>query len=110
MLNRDSSIPLYCQLKQHLLDEIESGGWKPGELIPGDVELQRLYGVSRTTVRQALGELSSEGRVIRSRGRGTFVIEPKLSHGPEAGHTLNDSLREKGLSPGWRVLGFGVRV
>ena len=61
MLNRDSSIPLYCQLKQHLLDAIESGRWKPGDLIPGDLELQRLYGVSRSPVRQALHELSVEG-------------------------------------------------
>ncbi len=54
ILNRNSSIPLYFQLKQHLLDRIESGGWKPGDLIPGDIEMQSLYGVSRTTVRQAL--------------------------------------------------------
>jgi len=108
VLNRDSSIPLYFQLKQHLLDKIESGRWKVGELIPGDIELQRLYGVSRTTVRQALSELSVEGRVDRSRGRGTFVTQPKLSHGAQIGHTLSDSIRARGLHPGWRVLGFGM--
>ena len=108
ILNRNSSIPLYFQLKQHLLDEIESGRWKPGDLIPGDLELQRLYGVSRSPVRQALQELSQEGRVIRSPGRGTFVTEPKLSHGPQAGHTLSDSLRARGQPPGWRVLAYGT--
>ncbi len=108
VLNRDSSIPLYFQLKQHLLDKIESGSWKVGELIPGDIELQHLYGVSRTTVRQALSELSVEGRVTRSRGRGTFVTQPKLSHGTQTGHTLSDSIRARGLHPGWRVLGSGM--
>ena len=108
ILDRNSSIPLYFQLKQHLLNRIESGGWNPGDLIPGDIEMQSLYGVSRTTVRQALNELSLEGHVTRSRGRGTFVTQPKLSHGPQAGHTLSDSLRARGLLPGWRVLGFGM--
>jgi GntR family transcriptional regulator len=107
-LNRSSSIPLYFQLKQLLLDRIESGGLKPGDLIPGDIEMQSLYGVSRTTVRQALNELALEGLVTRSRGRGTFVTQPKLSHRPHAGQTLSDSLRVRGLRPGWQVRGFGM--
>ncbi len=36
------------------------------------------------------------------------MTEPQLSHGPQAGHTLSDSLRARGLEPGWRVLGSGM--
>lgn len=107
MLQRNSPIPLYFQLKQHLLGEIESGRWQPGCLIPGDEQLQKLFTVSRTTVRQALKELQVAGLVTRHRGRGTFVARSKLGHSPETGHTLTDSLRAEGLAAGWTVLEFG---
>jgi GntR family transcriptional regulator len=62
-----------------LEDEMAHGRLKSGDLIPTEVELCAAYGVSRTVVRQALGELASEGRVYRLRGKGTFVSGRKLS-------------------------------
>jgi len=78
-VDRASALPLHVQVKQALRDQIAGGTWKPGDLVPGDVELCSQLAVSRTTVRQALTELAHEGWVVRERGRGTFVAPPKLT-------------------------------
>jgi GntR family transcriptional regulator len=71
-------VPYYEQLKQVLLHQIEQGEYGPGDLLPSEHELCDKYSVSRTVVRQALGELVNEGRLYRMRGKGTFVAKPKL--------------------------------
>ena len=108
MLEARSPIPLYLQLKQRLLAGIEAGRWSPGDRIPGDEALQERYGVSRTTVRQALRELELAGLITRHRGRGTFVATPKLSHGPDSPHRLSHTLRSQGIQPGWELLVAGA--
>jgi GntR family transcriptional regulator len=106
-IERNSPLPLYHQLKQVLFEQIGSGQWKPGELIPGEQELQDTYGLSRTTVRQALRELELEGKVIRYRGRGTFVSTPKIIHSPEPARSLTSTLLRRQITPRWRVLSSG---
>lgn len=78
-LDRDSEVPLYVQLKRALEEGIESGRYRPGQQLPGEPELCRRFNVSRTVVRQALKEMSYEGRISREKGRGTFVAEPKIA-------------------------------
>jgi GntR family transcriptional regulator len=78
-IDRASPVPLHVQLKQALRDQILSGAWTAGDLVPGEPELCREFRVSRTTVRQALAALAFEGLVTRERGRGTFVALPKLT-------------------------------
>jgi GntR family transcriptional regulator len=73
-VNRESPIPFYFQLAELLEDEITSGRWEPGRRLPSEPDLCAHYGVSRTTVRQALSRLEQEGLVRRSKGRGTFVL------------------------------------
>jgi GntR family transcriptional regulator len=104
VIERNSPLPLYHQLKQVLLQRIEEGVWKPGELIPGEQELQDTFNLSRTTVRQALRELELDGKVIRYRGRGTFVNTPKLAHSPEPSEGFGASLVARGMTPGWQLL------
>lgn len=78
-IDRSSPIPYYVQLKEALRGPIDGGLWKPGDQIPGEVELCRLFDVSRTVVLQALNELGYEGLITRVKGKGTFVSEPKIS-------------------------------
>lgn len=68
-----SGVPLYLQVKVILLEKIESGEWKPGTMIPTEMDLMRAYSVSRTTVRQAIQDLVVSGKLVRHAGRGTFV-------------------------------------
>lgn len=78
-IDRSSPIPYYVQLKEALRAPIEQGIWQPGDQIPGESDLCRLFDVSRTVVRQALNELNFEGLITRIKGKGTFVAEPKIS-------------------------------
>ncbi|MGN6388685.1 MAG: GntR family transcriptional regulator [Burkholderiaceae bacterium] len=65
--------PLYQQIKSLITASLQSGEWKPGELIPSEVDLAQRYKVSQGTVRKAIDELSAENLVIRRQGKGTFV-------------------------------------
>lgn len=78
-IERDARLPYYEQLKQLILREIAQNGLEPGHLLPSETEMCARYGVSRTVVRQAVGELVTEGVLHRMRGKGTFVARPKLS-------------------------------
>ncbi len=104
MLMRDSPIPLYHQLKQLIADQIVTGEWQPGYMLPTEEQFQSQYNLSRTTVRLALKELEIEGKIVRQQGRGTFVAESKLSHGPDPRINLTTYLKQLGMKPGWRVL------
>lgn len=64
---------LYQQVYDKIRERIISGAWKPGSLVPGDVQLSQSFGVSVGTVRKALDQLAREHFVVRERGRGTFV-------------------------------------
>jgi len=72
-LDRNSPMPYYLQVKNELINQIQYGRWKEGELIPGEDELIERFGVSRTVIRQALGEMVHDGFILRKRGKGTFV-------------------------------------
>ena len=65
--------PLYQQIKGLITQSLQSGEWKPGELIPSEVELASRYKVSQGTVRKAIDELAAEHLVVRRQGKGTFV-------------------------------------
>jgi GntR family transcriptional regulator len=76
----DSFIPVYYRMEKFLRDQIRSGALKPGAAVPPESQLARQFSVSRMTVRQALSRLVFEGLVVRHRGRGSFVAEPRLEH------------------------------
>jgi GntR family transcriptional regulator, nutrient-sensing system regulator len=69
--------PKYYLVKRHLLELIDS--LPPGSPVPTERVLTSELETSRTTVRQALGELVGEGRLVRRQGSGTYVAEPKIS-------------------------------
>ncbi|MBU2582649.1 MAG: GntR family transcriptional regulator [Alphaproteobacteria bacterium] len=73
-------LPLYAQVKARLVARIQTGDWKPGQLIPNEFALADELGVSQGTVRKALGEMTAEQLLVRRQGRGTFVQQ----HTPES--------------------------
>lgn len=71
---------LHIQTEQYFLEQIRSGKWPPGAQIPTETALASQLGVSRPTIRQALGRLVSQGLLVRVKGKGSFVTEAKLLH------------------------------
>ena len=80
MRPEDSFIPVYYRLEKFLRDQILTGVLKPGDAIPPESQLAQKFSTSRMTVRQALSRLVFEGLIVRHRGRGSFVAEPRLEH------------------------------
>src|SRR5882672_9125598 len=93
--------PLYKQIKQLLVQDLDRGAWKPGEMIPSEFELAARFQVSQGTVRKAIDELAAENLLLRRQGKGTFVAthhEPKaqfrfLRLSPDRGQALAASSR-----------------
>lgn len=71
---------LHIRVEQYCLEQIQCGKWPPGTQIPTENALASQLGVSRPTVRQAMGRLVSQGLLVRVKGRGSFVTQAKLLH------------------------------
>lgn len=69
----EKGLPKYQQLKHYIRESIHTGNLKPGDRIDSENELARKFGISRHTVRQAIGELVNENLLTRTQGSGTFV-------------------------------------
>ena len=65
--------PLYRQIKSLILQALESGEWRPGQVIPSEQELASRFSVSQGTVRKAIDEMAAENLLVRKQGKGTFV-------------------------------------
>ncbi len=77
-LDKSSFTPMYFQIQTQLLAMIQSGRLYPGDPLPSEEELSRIYGVSRMTARQALQGLKSQGFATRHKGHGSFVSQPRV--------------------------------
>ncbi len=96
---RSSHVPLYLQLKDRVRDDIDAGRFAVNEKIPTEKELEQLYGVSRTTVRQAIESLVLEGLLYKRQGIGTFVAEPKLEYALGKLTSFTDDIKRRGSEP-----------
>lgn len=76
-INKYSNVPLYCQLKNIILEKIEKGEFKADSKIPSEQEFCEMYNISRPTVRQAINELTASGHLYKLKGKGTFVSTRK---------------------------------
>jgi GntR family transcriptional regulator len=65
--------PLYQQIKALLTRSLQAGVWRPGDVIPSEIELAARFKVSQGTVRKAIDELATENLLVRRQGKGTFV-------------------------------------
>ena len=82
MLNQNSTIPLYEQVKEAIKLKIEQKEWKENTRVPSETELMKIYEVSRVTVRNALALLVDEGYLEKKQGIGTFQTQNQKNHFP----------------------------
>lgn len=99
--DRSAAEPKYYAVKRHLLDFI--GAAEPGAAVPTERELALALQTSRTTVRQALGELVVEGRLVRRQGSGTYVADPKITW-PLYLASFTEQVMASGFTPSSEVL------
>lgn len=96
---------LYSQIAEEITTMIREGRYKPGDLLPTEMELSKTYNVSRPTVRAAMQQLSVDGYIRRVKGSGTFVAKPKLEQGSMSFiESYNQEMKSKGLTPKTEVL------
>ena len=105
-LDTTSIVPLYKQLKDLILKEIEEGRLKPNQKIPTELELSERYQISRMTVRKSLAQLVDEGILAKKQGKGTFVQEPKMTEALSSPNSFTNLCKRNGKVPGGRTLKF----
>ncbi len=76
-INKYSNVPLYCQLKNLILEKIEKGEFEADSKIPSEQDFCEQYDISRPTVRQAINDLTASGQLYKMKGKGTFVSAQK---------------------------------
>ena len=103
-VHRHSPTPLHHQIKVAVLQGIEQGWLSPGAQLPRERHLAEALGVSLAPVRQAMLDLTKEGYVDRTRGKGTFVRERKMVEKIQILGSFHGSMREQGHAPRIRVL------
>lgn len=103
-LDSESSVPLYKQLKEIIKENIDNGVYLRGQKIPPEVELQKMYNISRITIRNALQELTDEKILERRRGKGTFVADIKLERSISKMMSFTETCEAQGLVPGGKIL------
>lgn len=103
-----SPLPLYHQLKADIQAKVASGELQPDQQLPGERHLELQYGVSRTTVRQAITELVHEGVLERRHGVGTFVAHRRVKQSLSSLMGFAETLYEQGLPVRIEVLEKGA--
>ncbi len=97
-------VPMHHQVYLDLRGSLDDGTWRPGDRLPPERELARHYGVSLITVRRALGELAQQGRIERTRGRGTYVLHPRIERDFSEALSFTAEMQRRGLDPETRLL------
>jgi GntR family transcriptional regulator len=100
-------IPKYLQISTWLKELLQTGRYKAGEKLPSEVELSKMCGVNRNTLRQAISELTAAGLLRKEKGTGTFVGSPRsaeLKHKLERISSFRDMLGQSGISANTKII------
>ncbi len=106
-VDRRTPIPLYFQIGRILRNEIGDGTYPPGECIPTEAELQERFGVSRSTIRQAIGDLVYQGLLERRRSKGTIVSATHLETKMSDLASFTNEMMNHGFNLTTKILHFG---
>ncbi|MBB4934035.1 DNA-binding GntR family transcriptional regulator [Lipingzhangella halophila] len=106
-LDRNSPVPLYFQVAQELERRIQGGAMPAGTRLENEVVLAGRLGLSRPTMRRAIEYLVDRGLLVRKRGVGTQVVQPRVRRPVELS-SLYDDLVQAGQRPRTEVLRLAV--
>ncbi|MDR3577676.1 MAG: GntR family transcriptional regulator [Anaerolineaceae bacterium] len=104
MLEKNSIIPIYLQLKSILKTSIMNGEFGENEMIPSETQLAETYHITRTTVRRSISELVNENLLRKEHGRGTFVCLNPIHYSIWNFTGFTDYAQKKGKIPTSKIL------
>ena len=107
MIDKKSRVPLYLQLMDILIEEIENSLEEDDQLL-SEREICETYNVSRTTVRQAINELERDGVIYKVHGKGTFVASKKVKQDLIKFYSFTEEMKKLGKKPVSKVLSFEI--
>ena len=108
MFKRSRGIALYHQLETELIDLINSGELKENDKLPSERELCEQYNVSRTTARQAIGELERKEYVYKVHGKGTFISPKVYKQQLLKFYSFTEEMKKLGKNPSSKILSFDL--
>jgi GntR family frlABCD operon transcriptional regulator len=97
-------LPLYEQVRRSILAGIQSGQFAEGSFLPAEPELMAQYGVSRITLRRAIGDLCADGHLRKHQGRGTIVMPGKARQTLVSLSGFSETMDGLGRKAGHRIL------
>lgn len=109
VIDKNSPVPLHYQLELFLRSGIESGRFPPQQSLPTELELQEFFGLSRTSIRQAIGKLAADGLVERRRSLGTIVLPQPFQEELSSLTSFTEEVLRRGHTPQTRLVDFTIR-
>ena len=106
-VDKDAEKAKYLQLVDILIEKIEKN-LSEDDRLESERELCDLYEVSRTTVRQAMGELEKRGYIYKVKGKGTFISTKRVKQHLDSFYSFTNEMRKLGKIPKSEILGFEI--
>ncbi|MDR1587783.1 MAG: GntR family transcriptional regulator [Treponema sp.] len=111
ILEPNSVVPLYAQVRELIRQDIIGGGLKPRQKLPTESEFVARYGVSIITIRRAINELVKEGLVEKKQGKGIFVSAPKYQKTfSNRGMSFSETCAANGIKAGAKVIAADMQI
>lgn len=102
------TIPIYIQIRDTLIEKINSGELKSGNQLPSEREISETYNISRMTARNAVTQLVDLGYAYRIIGKGTFVRLPKFERDFVKLCGFSQMLMSRGIQPSNKIVKFSI--
>lgn len=106
-IDKNSKIPLYVQLMDILINQIENY-MEENDQLDSEREICEKYDVSRTTVRQALDELEKQKYIYKVHGKGNFISSRRFEQELIKVYSFTDEMRKLGKKPVSKLLNFEI--
>jgi GntR family transcriptional regulator len=108
-LDSNSPVPLYHQIEKIILDRIQAEG-AVGRMLPREMDLVKIFGVSRITVKKVADSLAAKGMIRRQRAVGTHIVKLGLTEDLGRLTSFTEQMETRGLKVSTELLGVGQHL